>query len=55
MPSKINAEWHRAHRMPKNPTPKQRLEWHLAHARACSCRALSAEKLASLKKAAESK
>jgi hypothetical protein len=38
---KINAEWHSRHRMPKNPTLDQRLEWHLAHARHCSCRRLS--------------
>jgi hypothetical protein len=27
---KINATWHRAHPMPKNPTVDQRIEWHLA-------------------------
>jgi len=30
----INAEWHRAHRMPKNPT----LEWPREHAVHCDCR-----------------
>ncbi|MGZ8649669.1 MAG: hypothetical protein ACXW08_13755 [Solirubrobacteraceae bacterium] len=34
----INADWHNAHRMPKNPTFEQRLEWHRAHARECGCR-----------------
>ncbi len=34
----INADWHRAHRMPKNPTLEQRLEWHREHARHCDCR-----------------
>ena len=35
----INAEWHRAaHKMPKNPTLEQRLEWHREHARHCDCR-----------------
>ena len=38
---KINAEWHRANRMPANPTKKQRAEWHYAHAQACGCRALT--------------
>ena len=38
---KINAEWHRANRMPKNPTMDQRIAWHLAHARACGCREIS--------------
>ena len=34
----INAEWHRAHRMPEDPTLEQRLEWHHEHARHCDCR-----------------
>ena len=38
---KINAEWHQAHRMPANPTRKQRAEWHYEHARHCGCRALT--------------
>ncbi len=37
----INAVWHRAHRMPKNPTPIQRLHWHEAHMNQCACRALT--------------
>ena len=37
-PKKLNAEWHRAHRMPKNPTPEARAAWHVAHAEACGCR-----------------
>ena len=36
--SKLNAAWHRAHRMPKSPTKEQRLRWHEAHAEACGCR-----------------
>ena len=38
---KINATWHRAHVMPKNPTLDQRIEWHVAHARACGCREIT--------------
>ena len=34
----VNADWHRAHRMPKNPTFEQRLEWHRGHAANCDCR-----------------
>ena len=34
----LNAEWHRAHPMPKNPTMDQRIEWHLEHQRECGCR-----------------
>lgn len=35
---KLNKEWHLAHRMPKNPTIDQRIEWHIAHAKHCACR-----------------
>lgn len=35
---RLNADWHRAHRMPKNPTEEQRLDWHEAHAAHCACR-----------------
>jgi hypothetical protein len=38
---RINAEWHRAHRMPRNPTLDQRIEWHLAHTKACGCREIT--------------
>jgi hypothetical protein len=34
----MNARWHKNHAMPKNPSLEQRLRWHVAHARACSCR-----------------
>jgi hypothetical protein len=34
----INAAWHAANRMPTNPSPEQRIAWHLAHAANCSCR-----------------
>jgi hypothetical protein len=37
-PSALNAAWHKAHRMPKNPTREVRLAWHLEHARMCGCR-----------------
>ena len=37
---KTNAEWHRAHPMPKNATLDQRIAWHLAHAANCGCRAI---------------
>jgi hypothetical protein len=34
----INAEWHKRHRMPKNPTVEQRIAWHVEHAKQCACR-----------------
>jgi len=36
--TQINAAWHSANRMPKNATIDQRIEWHLAHRKACGCR-----------------
>lgn len=38
----INAEWHRAHPMPKNATLEQRAAWHVEHAQACACREMPA-------------
>ena len=38
---KINAAWHEDHKMPANPTEKQRAEWHYGHALNCSCRAVT--------------
>ena len=35
---KLNAEWHKANPMPKNPTLEQRIRWHREHAVACACR-----------------
>ncbi|MCB9993794.1 MAG: hypothetical protein H6873_09080 [Hyphomicrobiaceae bacterium] len=39
---KINADWHRANPMPKNPSPEQRIDWHLRHAVNCECRGIPA-------------
>lgn len=39
-PMPLNAEWHRANPMPKNPTEDQRIAWHLAHVAHCGCRAI---------------
>jgi len=38
----LNAAWHDAHPMPKGATLDQRVAWHLAHAKACGCRAIPA-------------
>ena len=37
----INAEWHRANPMPKNPTLDERIAWHIAHAEHCGCRPIA--------------
>jgi hypothetical protein len=38
MANKINKSWHEKHRMPKNATLEQRIQWHIAHAQHCTCR-----------------
>jgi hypothetical protein len=48
--TKINAEWHSKHKMPKNPSLDQRLKWHIEHARQCGCRRMSGEVLEEAKK-----
>jgi len=35
---KLNKEWHLKHPMPKSPAPDQRIAWHVAHKKNCSCR-----------------
>jgi hypothetical protein len=46
---KLNRSWHEKHRMPKNATLDQRIRWHLAHRKNCSCRPIP-EKLAEMMK-----
>ena len=38
--SKLNKEWHLAHRMPKNATMEERIAWHIEHSKHCSCRSI---------------
>jgi hypothetical protein len=38
----MNSAWHKSHPMPRPATPAQRVAWHLAHQRQCSCRAIPA-------------
>jgi len=47
---KINAEWHKLNRMPKNPTLDERVVWHVSHAKNCSCRPLGGKILEEIKK-----
>jgi hypothetical protein len=35
---RLNADWHKANRMPTNPTTQQRIRWHQAHQKHCACR-----------------
>jgi len=48
--SKINAKWHLANKMPKNPTLDQRIKWHVEHARNCKCCPLEGKILEEIKK-----
>lgn len=45
----INAEWHKANRMPKNASAAQRAKWHYEHAMHCNCRAITPSIAALLK------
>jgi hypothetical protein len=46
----INAAWHKENRMPKNPSLEQKIAWHLAHMKHCSCRAPHGKILTELQK-----
>jgi len=46
----MNKKWHQKHRMPKNPTEEVRIEWHLEHAKNCSCRPIPQKLLKEIKK-----
>ncbi len=35
---KINTEWHKKNKMPKNPKLEGKIKWHEGHAKNCSCR-----------------
>jgi hypothetical protein len=37
----LNASWHDKHRLGRQASAKERLAWHLAHAKACGCRPLT--------------
>jgi len=47
---RINEAWHRAKPDAPKPTLDQRIEWHLAHARACGCREIPPRLVAELEK-----
>ena len=35
---KLNKEWHLVHKMQKNATMQQRIDWHIEHQKNCRCR-----------------
>lgn len=34
----FNKKWHEKHKMPKNPSLKERIKWHKEHQEFCGCR-----------------
>jgi hypothetical protein len=50
MSSRLNGAWHQKHPMPKNPTLEERVDWHLAHNKACGCREIPETVLAELRR-----
>jgi len=46
----INAKWHNANKMPKNPSLEQRIKWHKAHAKNCACWPIPSKLLEQMKK-----
>jgi hypothetical protein len=47
---KVNKDWHKKNKMPKNPTMDQRIDWHLDHQKKCSCRAIPDKLLEEIKR-----
>lgn len=47
---KTNKEWHDKHPMPKNPTFRQRVDWHIEHQKNCQCRPIPAKLVEEMKK-----
>lgn len=37
----LNEAWHKANRMPANPSTDERIAWHLEHVKHCGCRKIS--------------
>jgi hypothetical protein len=46
----MNPEWHKQHKMPDKATEKERIEWHLEHARNRACRPVPEDLLAKMEK-----
>jgi len=44
----MNREWHKQNKMPDKATEKERIEWHIEHARNCTCRPAPKELLSKL-------
>jgi hypothetical protein len=47
---RLNTGWHQGHPMPKEPTLRQRINWHVEHQEHCSCRDIPEKVKAAMKK-----
>jgi hypothetical protein len=43
---KINVTWHTVHKLPRNASLNERINWHIAHLKSCSCRTQMHSKVA---------
>jgi hypothetical protein len=50
MSSQMNGTWHQKHPMPKKATLEERVDWHLAHEKACGCRGIPKTVMAELRR-----
>jgi hypothetical protein len=55
MSTHFNGAWHQKHPMPKKPTLEQRVDWHLAHSKACGCREIPKTVMAELRRRRQAK
>ena len=39
----MNKQWHTEHRLPHGASLEERIDWHVAHAKACGCRPIAPE------------
>lgn len=42
-PPKLNAVWHKAHRLSRSASTQERIDWHRAHVESCGCRPMPAK------------
>ncbi len=47
---KLNVDWHKNNKMPKNPSIDERIKWHLAHVKNCECRPIEGKILEEINK-----
>lgn len=48
--AKVNRKWHDKNKLPKGAKTKERVKWHLAHAKQCACRPIPAKIQRSIEK-----